>query len=117
MRVLVTGAGSGIGAATARLFGERRALVICLDRDRDAVRAIRSEIEARGGSALDVHADIADSMQVQSARSAIYRTIGPIEVLVNNAGVNISGSVADLSDASWRAALDVNLNVMLRAAP
>lgn len=109
LRVLITGAGSGIGAATARLFGERHAVVVCLDRDQDAAGAIRAEIEAGGSSALDIRADIADAEQVQSARLAVHRTIGPIDVLVNNAGVNVPGSIADLTAAAWRAAHDVNL--------
>ncbi len=86
--VLVTGAGRGIGAATARLAGSR-GYAVCVNyrRDHDAARAVVSDIVSRGGTAVAVGADVSVEGDVVRLFETIDRSLGPLHALVNNAGV------------------------------
>lgn len=84
--VLVTGASSGIGAATARLAAERGAHVVLLARGRAALDEVASDIRSRGGKASVFPVDLADLDAVASTCAAIEREVGPPDILVNNAG-------------------------------
>ena len=90
---VVTGAGSGIGAAIARLFAQRGAAIAAADRDTTAVRRIASEITADGGSATGYPCDVTD----QDAVAALFRSLeadhGRVDILVNNAGIAHIGSI------------------------
>jgi 2-hydroxycyclohexanecarboxyl-CoA dehydrogenase len=103
-RVLVTGAGSGIGRATAlRCSSLGASEVLCVDIDADAAIAVAEEC---AGSASAWTCDVADSAMVQ----ALADEVGPVDVLVNNAGVGIGGSFLDASVEDWDWLIGINLN-------
>lgn len=86
--MVITGAGRGIGAATARLAA-RRGYAVCLNyrSDEGSALALAREIEAAGGRALPVRADVAVETEVEAMFAAVDRELGPLTALVNNAGV------------------------------
>ena len=94
--VVVTGAGAGVGRAVARAFGERGASVALLARGADGLEAAAKEVEAGGGRALVVPADVADAGQVDAAASAAEEAFGPVDVWVNCAMVSVFSPVRQL---------------------
>jgi len=97
--LIVTGASRGIGAATARLGAARGyAVAVNYSRDRDGAEAVATEIEAQGGRAAAVQADVSDEGQVQALFDTVEAALGPVAALVNNAG--FSGPVGRLDGAS-----------------
>jgi 3-oxoacyl-[acyl-carrier protein] reductase len=109
---LVTGSSRGIGAAIARRFAEQGAKVAVNGRDRAAMDAVRSDIERNGGCAIGVAADVTDFAEVERMRETIERELGPVDILVANAGGNREppGLIEAISIEGWRASVDVNLN-------
>lgn len=106
--VLVTGAGSGIGAGIALRFAEAGYAVGVLDIDgASAERIARSLLP--GARAIPVAADVADELQVRSAIEKAVNALGSLGVLVNNAGIEVAGSVTDLTAAEWDRQNAVNL--------
>ena len=110
---LVTGASSGIGAATARALAAEGASVALLARRVDRLRELAADIESAGGSALPVPADVTDAEQVTAAVAAIVDEFGRLDTLVNNAGLLRMGDadVAPLED--WDALVSVNVQGVL----
>lgn len=105
MAALVTGAASGIGAATARLLADRGARVACLD---------RTDPGPADDRIIAVPADVTDDAQVRAAVRAAGDALGGIDVLVNNAGIGAQGTVADNDDDEWRRVLDVDVLGVVR---
>ncbi|MGY1525596.1 SDR family oxidoreductase [Streptomyces sp. MN3] len=108
--VLVTGAGSGIGRATALAFAEAGARVVAVDRDTGA--ALRTAGEARSRGAADAWAetaDVADEQAVEKLAERVTAAHGVVDVLVNNAGVGLGGAFLDTTTEDWKRVLDVNL--------
>ena len=103
---VVTGAGSGIGAATAALLAERGAAVAALDVD----------LAGAPPQALAVPCDVADTASVDAAIALVVRQLGGLDVVVNNAGVSSVGDVSANDDAEWEHVLDVNAVGMARVA-
>ncbi|HEU6449900.1 MAG TPA: SDR family NAD(P)-dependent oxidoreductase [Gemmatimonadaceae bacterium] len=108
---LVTGSSRGIGAAIARRFAESGAKVVVNGRDEAAIDSVRSDIERRGGKVIGVAADVTDFDAVERMREKIERELGPVDVLVANAGGNVErpGPIESISVDGWRRSLDVNL--------
>ena len=108
---LVTGSSRGIGAAIARLFAEQGALVVVHGRDADAVRTVVSDIENSGGHALAAIADLTHYDQIEAMRDSIEQGVGPIDILIANAGGSSvrPGPLEDVAEADWRASVDANL--------
>jgi NAD(P)-dependent dehydrogenase (short-subunit alcohol dehydrogenase family) len=114
---LVTGAGAGIGRATARLFAEAGAAVGLCDVDEASGAAATRDIDQAGGRALFVRADVADPDAVRRFVSRVAETFGRVDILVNNAGVSSPrASVQDLTEAEWHRVLGVNLHGHFYAA-
>jgi 3-oxoacyl-[acyl-carrier protein] reductase len=109
--VLVTGSSRGIGAAIAKLFAEAGAQVALHGRDTAAVSSVREQIEIAGGRAMQVIADVTSFGEIEAARSQIESELGPVEILVANAGGSFTppGPIEDTSEEGWRASVDGNL--------
>jgi len=108
---LVTGSSRGIGAAIARCFAAEGAAVIVHGRDPQAVAAIQEQIATAGGTVISVLADLTDFTQIQAIRATIENDLGPVEIVVANAGGNPipPGPVEDLTAEAWHASIDANL--------
>ena len=107
---LVTGAGSGIGRATAVLLAEEGATVIVSDADSHAADRVASEILKDGLAVVPVGLDVADECAWAAAIEAILALHRRLDVLVNNAGVSFVGPVADTTLDEWRRVLSINLD-------
>jgi 2-hydroxycyclohexanecarboxyl-CoA dehydrogenase len=106
--VLVTGGAGGIGAATARRLAADGAHVAVGDLDLDGARAVAEEID---GVATEL--DVVDTASVGRAVAAVTRSLGPVDVLVNNAGTDRFGFFVDTDEALWDVVLGVNLRGVL----
>jgi 3-oxoacyl-[acyl-carrier protein] reductase len=108
---LVTGSSRGIGAAIASLFAAEGARVAVHGRDAVAAETVRARIEAAGGTAVAVLADLTVFAEVEAMRATVEGALGPIDVLVANAGGSPArpGPVEQITEADWRASIDVNL--------
>jgi len=108
---LVTGSSRGIGAAIARLFAERGAAVIVHGRDADAVQTVVTDIDKSGGHALAAIADLTRYEQIEAMRDSIEQGLGPIDILVANAGGSTvrPGPLEDIAESDWRGSVDANL--------
>ena len=107
--VLVTGAGSGIGRAAALLFAGEGAAVAALDLRAESAQDTAAMIEAAGGRALALSANVAKAAEVQTAVDRAAAELGRLDVLYNNAGINSSGSVVDATEDDWDLCFDVNV--------
>ncbi len=111
----MTGAASGMGRAEAHLFADEGASVALLDRDGDGVRSVAAEIAAIGGTAIAIEVDLADAEAIDAAVATARAELGPIDIVVNNAGVSIPAPVAgDDYESAWRTTLAVNLDAQHR---
>jgi 3-oxoacyl-[acyl-carrier protein] reductase len=106
---VVTGAARGIGAATARHLATNGHAVAVVDLTEESGRAVADEITAAGGTAIAVGCDVADREQVDAAVAAVADRLGPIGVLVNNAGVLRDNLLFKMSDDDWDTVLAVHL--------
>jgi 3-oxoacyl-[acyl-carrier protein] reductase len=108
--VAITGAGSGMGRATAELFAERGARVVVVDVDADAAAETVDRIDAAGGEAMSVEADVSVAADVREFVERTVEEYGGIGVLQNNAGIpQRSTPVEDVAEETWDAILDINL--------
>ena len=108
--VLITGAASGLGRATAHLFADEGAKVAVTDLHQEGVEAVADEIAAVGGIALALVLDVTDAEAITSVTATVRAELGPIDVLVNNAGISVGGPIDDADfDDRWQLALDVLL--------
>jgi NAD(P)-dependent dehydrogenase (short-subunit alcohol dehydrogenase family) len=109
---IVTGGGSGIGAATARLLARSGAAVLVLDLDEEHAQAVAAEITADGGTAAALAGNVADEAVAQAAVDEASR-LGPLKIAVNNAGIGgAPAPTAEVTTQDWRRVLDVNLDAV-----
>jgi NAD(P)-dependent dehydrogenase (short-subunit alcohol dehydrogenase family) len=113
---LVTGASRGIGRAIAVALGAAGAAVACAARSRDQVDAAAAEITAAGGRARALRLDVTRSEQIAVGVEEIEGALGPIDVLVNNAGITMEKKTTEVTDEDWDAVLATNLTSMFRCA-
>jgi meso-butanediol dehydrogenase / (S,S)-butanediol dehydrogenase / diacetyl reductase len=104
---VITGAGSGIGEATARLFVAEGATVVLADKNRTSVEAVASSL---GASASAVVCDVTKSAEVKAVLTGVAAKHGRLDILINNAGYGITGSVVETSEDDWNALMAVNIN-------
>jgi NAD(P)-dependent dehydrogenase (short-subunit alcohol dehydrogenase family) len=110
---LVTGASSGIGAATARRLAQDGACVALVARRLDRLQALAADIENAGGTALAVEADITDRAQAEAAVEQAAGRFGRLDILVNNAGLMLLGPVAGADPQEWDQMIAVNVQGLL----
>jgi NAD(P)-dependent dehydrogenase (short-subunit alcohol dehydrogenase family) len=113
---LVTGAGAGLGRATARLFAAEGAHVYVTDNNGPAAEAVVKDILETGASAQAIIADVTRGADVTGMFRAVETAHGRLDVLVNNAGLNVRGDFRHLSDAEWVKIREVNLDGVVRVA-
>jgi len=118
----VTGGSRGIGRACAVALAEAgHRVAFCYSSDDDGAKATRAAVEKAGADTLVVRTDIRDPAAVDSAFGEIENALGPVELLVNNAGTTEDGLVARMSDEQWQSVIDTNLtgafHTIRRAAP
>jgi len=110
---VVTGASSGIGAATARRLADHGACVALVARRRDRLQALAAEIEQADGTALVVEADITDRSQAEAAMQQTVDRFGRLDTLVNNAGLMLLGPVLDAEVEQWERMIAINIQGLL----
>ena len=109
---LVTGASSGLGVRFAEVLAENGAAVALVARRAERLADVKSRIEAAGGRALAIEADVLDRQQMVRAFDEAERAFGTVTVLVNNAGVAHSTRAVELSEEEWRRVLGTNLDAV-----
>lgn len=107
--VLITGASQGIGKATALLFASQGYDLVLAARQPDRLAAVGQEIQSLGRQALTVPTDVKDPEQVKILIQKALEQYNAIDVLINNAGIYISGPVEEFSLEDWHQAIDTNL--------
>ena len=100
--VVVTGASAGVGRATVRAFARRGAHIGMIARGHDGLNAAKSEVEALGGRAIAISADVADADAIERAAEQIEAELGPIDVWVNNAMTSVFSRFLDLTPKEFR---------------
>ena len=108
---MVSGGGTGIGAATARLFASEGAKVVVTGRRPEPIEAVAVEVDGRA-----VAGDTSDDEHVRDAVATAFDAFGGLDVVVANAGLGFGGATADVDDEHWQRTLDVNLTGAFRLA-
>ena len=109
-RTIITGAASGIGLATAELFMREGAHVVIADRDLAAAEKAAAALKTKGkGRCVAMACNVAKAADVEALFAAVIKEFGRVDVLVNNAGYGIAGTVSETSDEDWDALMDVNV--------
>mgnify|MGYP000673989526 CR=1 FL=1 len=106
---LITGAGSGIGEATARYFASEGAIVAVLDSNQSAVEKVTEAIHKEMGQAIGIHADISKEAEMKQAFEVIQSHTARLDILVNNAAVQIMGPLHEFSEEDFDKTINVNL--------
>jgi NAD(P)-dependent dehydrogenase (short-subunit alcohol dehydrogenase family) len=109
---LVTGASSGIGVRFAEVLAANGAAVVLVARRAERLAALDARIQAAGGRALAVAADVTDRAAMRRAYDAAEKAFGTVTILANNAGIAVSGRAVELSESDWRRVLDTNLDAV-----
>jgi len=107
---LVTGASSGLGRRFAQVLAAHGARVVLAARRTDRLEALKDEISSNGGEAVAVPLDVADPATIGPAFDQAEAAFGPVNVLVNNAGMAVRDYAVDLTREDWRRIMDVNLD-------
>ena len=106
---LITGASRGLGRAMAIALGEAGAKVALVSRDMDALNVTASEVAARGGAAKIFRADVGDEEQVAMLERDVRQQLGDVNILINNAGMNLRKPITDFTLEEWNRVINTNL--------
>ncbi len=109
---LITGASRGIGLAIARTLGRMGAMLSLCARDNQKLERAGRDLEVEGAKVLVVPTDVSRSDDITSLVQTTERSLGPIEILVNNAGIGHFAPIQESSEANWDATLDTNLKAV-----
>ncbi len=109
---LVTGASSGLGVRFAEVLAENGAAVALVARRADRLAAVKARIEAAGGRAVAIEADVRDRTAMRAAFDAAEKAFGTVTILVNNAGVAHSDRAVELAEEDWRRVISTNLDAV-----
>lgn len=107
---IVTGGGRGLGEAICRMLGEAGAIAIVADIRTELAQKVAMEIQADGAKAQPLQLDVCNATQVESAIAEIVSQYGQLDILINNAGVDVTLPVDELSVQDWERIIAVNLN-------
>ena len=113
---LVTGAGRGIGRAIAVALGGAGAAVACAGRSSEQVQAVAALVTAAGGRARAVRMDVTRPDEIAAGVEEAGAALGPVDVLVNNAGITLDKKTTEVTDEDWETVLATNLTSMFRCA-
>lgn len=113
---IVTGAGSGIGKATAKLFAAEGAKVFILEKDHESGHRTASEIKSTGAEAHALDVDLGDGANTEAAVAKAAQVLGGVDILVNNAATCISRDFFETSRDEWHRVMDVNLTAYFLCA-
>ncbi|MDW2885380.1 SDR family oxidoreductase [Exiguobacterium artemiae] len=111
--VIITGASSGIGEATAKLLAKQGAQLVLAARREDRLKTLQQEIEQLGGKAVYQVTDVTDSAQVEQLAKLAQDTFGSVDVLVNNAGLMPLSKLNKNKQDEWNTMVDVNIKGVL----
>lgn len=106
---LVTGASSGLGKRFAQVLAKNGARVALAARRKDRLESLRTEIEDQGGRAAVIELDVTAASQISGAVDAAESELGPVTILVNNAGIGLSNRAEDVTETEYDAVMDTNL--------
>jgi NAD(P)-dependent dehydrogenase (short-subunit alcohol dehydrogenase family) len=106
--VVITGAGSGIGRALAFECANQNMDVVVADISAEAAEIVAQAVLRLGRRCISVRTDVTDRSSVEALADRVYHEFGSVQILFNNAGVNVSGRVMDLSEANWQWMFAVN---------
>ena len=107
--VVVSGAGRGIGAAICRKMAPEASLIVLLDRDREPIETVASELEASGTESRSRVVDVRAAGEISEALESLDADFGPIDAVIAAAGCMAGSTVEDMTDDLWEEAVDVNL--------
>jgi 3-oxoacyl-[acyl-carrier protein] reductase len=109
---LVTGASSGLGVQFARALAENGAAIALVARRADRLKALKDEIEGKGGKAVAIEADVTDRAAMTRAFETAEKAFGTVTILVNNAGIAHGGRAVEMAPDEWRKVLSTNLDAV-----
>jgi 3-oxoacyl-[acyl-carrier protein] reductase len=109
---LVTGASSGLGVRFAEVLADNGAAVVLVARRADRLAVLKSKIEAAGGKAIAVEADVRDRVAMRAAYDAAEKAFGTATILINNAGVAHADRAVELSEEVWQRIISTNLDAV-----
>jgi len=107
--ILVTGASQGLGRQFARVLSAHGAAVALAARQTGKLRDLEQEIRGRGGRAVAVQLDVTDTASIGKAMDSAEAALGPVSVLINNAGIAIEKPAVDQTEADWDSVINANL--------
>ncbi|PIR27131.1 short-chain dehydrogenase, partial [Candidatus Berkelbacteria bacterium CG11_big_fil_rev_8_21_14_0_20_42_15] len=106
---IITGAGSGIGKASAKLFAKEGAKVVVADWSEEGGRQTVEEIKSAGGEAIFIKTDVSKAADIDAMVLKCLEAFGKLDILYNNAGVAPMGKIENFSEADWQKVIDVDL--------
>lgn len=109
---IITGAAAGIGEAAARLFGREGARLVLVDVDAEGLGKLTEELEPSGAMVLEITGDVADPAVCRKVVDRAANQFGRIDILFNNAGIVLNGSLLECTEGDWDRTMGVNLKSM-----